>query len=801
MAAFFTRLSIKARLLLLAASSVGAALSITFLALLAYNVHTLRNSAVEQLQSQARMLGFNSTAVIAFQDSEAGNQLLAALTTFPSVDSAYLVDADGAVIATYPAGFINNQLDLSQTAEHEFTDDGFLLVRQPIIESDETIGTLILRANLDGFYAHIRDCLLILGGVVLLSLSLSIFLSLRLQRAIATPIARLVKTAKTITEHQDYSTRVGWRSHNELGHLCSTFDQMLDQIQAAKDQLVAANDDLERRVEVRTAQLKEEVNERTRVSVDLEKAKDAAEAANRAKSEFLANMSHEIRTPLNGLLGFTNLLTKQIDCGNTAVCHEYLETIESCGDHLLVLINDILDVSKIEAGQLEVECIPFSPHEVLSQVTSVFRAQAQQKGLNLEYRWTTPIPVVIQTDPERLRQLLMNLVGNAVKFTDKGAIFITARLDEEQEEIVIAVKDTGIGIAPDKQEMIFDPFAQADTSVTRQYGGTGLGLAISCRLARALGGDLDVASQAGQGATFTVRVATGDLTDVELCESTDADALALQTATARDRENSNDLSGSQILVVEDGPTNRKLVRAILEEAGATVTLAENGQVGWERGRSGVFDLILMDMQMPVMDGYTAATRLRESGISTPIIALTAHAMKDDEDKCRQAGCSGYLSKPIDIEELLNTMAIALRDAPHPSAEHHENFCDHLDEGEGDLGDAVEASPPYAPCTDGFHCTLPLDQPIYREIVDEFIDDLPKRLDSMRAALQSDDLDQLADVAHGLKGAAGSLGYSAFTDPCRQLEQAARARKSEMLETTLQQVHKISRAIHVPARVC
>ena len=292
----------------------------------------------------------------------------------------------------------------------------------------------------------------------------------------------------------------------------------------------------------------------------------------------------------------------------------------------------------------------------------MLRVKALEKDLTLDYHWNGGVPETICTDPARFRQLLMNLVSNAIKFTTAGKVRIRARLAQDglDPQLVVEVIDTGVGIPADKFEAIFDPFVQADNSVTRQFGGTGLGLTISRRIAQALGGGIGVSSEVGKGSTFTVTIATGPLDDVKILDAPPADGMRSPPSEHRARALPS-LAGARILVVEDGDTNRKLIGLVLQRAGAEVTMAENGRIGADLAMKDPFDLILMDMQMPVMDGYTAATLLRQHGLATPIIALTAHAMKGDQDKCLAAGCSGYVTKPIDADLLVRTLAETLSD--------------------------------------------------------------------------------------------------------------------------------------------
>jgi signal transduction histidine kinase/ActR/RegA family two-component response regulator len=399
------------------------------------------------------------------------------------------------------------------------------------------------------------------------------------------------------------------------------------------------------------------VDELMVTNIARETAQQYAESANRAKSEFLANMSHEVRTPLNGILGFTELLLRGADGGNEHERHEFLTTIRDSGRQLLNLINDVLDISKIESGQFRVETAAHSPDQILAQAIAPLRVAAVQKGLSLEYRWESRIPETIQTDPHRLNQLLTNLVGNAIKFTEKGNVLVVARLEDRDggSKLKIEVHDTGIGIAADKLGLIFQPFVQSDASVTRKHGGTGLGLAICHRIAESLGGELTVRTVIGQGSVFTATVGVGDLYGVRMI---DMPSPSITADVPQEPSRRASLDGVRILVVDDMETNRRLVSMFLKRAGATVTSVENGARAVEAVEHGDFGIVLMDMQMPVMDGYTATTLLRQKGYEQPIIALTAHAMRGDREKCEMAGCSGYVAKPINMDELIATVKVA-----------------------------------------------------------------------------------------------------------------------------------------------
>ncbi len=668
----------------------------------------------------------------------------------------------------------------------------------------DTVAVPVDREHLTMARATFHDAAMIFAGVI----GLFIVLVFIIRRLVTRRLAVITSYVKKI-EQQD---RIGdmppldIKGSDEISVLADGFNNLLRRLQDA-------HGDMEQRVARRTAELTEandqlksqteelagsrkialsimedlsELNDETdRVNQELavavaqaEEMAKAAEAANEAKSQFLANMSHEIRTPMTAILGFTEQMqSSDVSAEDRA---DYLDVVGRNGRYLLELINDILDLSKVESGKMEMELIPHSIAATVAEVASTMRVRANQKNVELSVEYATPIPEIIRTDPARLRQALVNLVGNAVKFTSHGEVKVVVSFcghdSDEANVLRIDVVDTGIGIPSGKMESLFDPFAQADSSSTRIYGGTGLGLAITKNIADLLGGDVSVQSVLGEGSRFTLTI-PADCPDGTRMLHHPSEAVESVHALPQ-HDDGEPLAGIRILLAEDGPDNQLLISAVLTKVGAQVEIAGNGKIAVQKvrteGKSG-FDVILMDMQMPEIDGYHATRILRQDGVDCPIIALTAHAMDGDREKCLAAGCTDYSSKPIDREGLIATIVchvLATRSKGSGSASASQPSASHPEIIRSSSG----------------------DDPDLAEIIGQFVEKLPTQITAMAKALANNDYDELRILAYRLKGSGGGYGYACLTEVARTVEAAAKASDTEAATLALNELRKLVDAI-------
>jgi signal transduction histidine kinase/DNA-binding response OmpR family regulator len=575
--------------------------------------------------------------------------------------------------------------------------------------------------------------------VMVALLIFGMLLSLTVQNVLAKPLRAMMDAIQKVSDG-DLNLRLDVSREDEFGHLSRFFNQMLNRVQNQQQALTAANRELMSEITVRKQAeqklrahqdtLEKVIEERTH---DLEIARDQALAASQTKSAFIANISHEIRTPLTPIIGFAEAMLhgKQ----DREEREQLLRTIVRNGRHLSNIINEILDLSKIEANSLDIERITVDPFALLGDVQSIVQVLAQEKGLELTLDYEFPMPRRIISDPTRIRQILMNLLTNAIKFTDRGRVRIRVQFDAQGRQLRVTVADTGIGIPRSKLDRLFQPFSQADYSTTRQYGGTGLGLYISKRLAVMLGGDITLESVEGVGTRFTVSLSIGEIEELELTEAIPAvdgdDLLDLQ------RLKDLKLQGS-VLLAEDSPDIQRLMLYLLERTGARVTAVDNGERAVEAAMRDDYDLVLMDMQMPVMGGCEAVQLLRASGCGTPVIALTANAMKEDQQRYREIGCDGFLPKPVEQAKLYQLLSQYLpsREArPAPTAAQVWSAHD----------EAVS------------------------EIVGQFLAGLDDYAARVRQALQEQRFETARELAHQLKGMGSSFGYPEISARAAELE--------------------------------
>lgn len=486
----------------------------------------------------------------------------------------------------------------------------------------------------------------------------------------------------------------------------------------------------------------------TRIQKDLLGA-DEARIANRMKSEFLANMSHEIRTPLTSIMGYSNIaLNPDTDRNDRQEC---MKSVMRNGEHLLMVINEILDLSKIESGKLETEIDKVSVFELLSEVEDVVRLKLQEKNIRFGINYRYPLPGFIHTDQVRIKQILLNIINNAVKFTEQGHVYVNVWCESHAGKIYFEVVDTGIGIHPDQMESIFKAFSQAEKSTTRKYGGTGLGLTLSRRLARILGGDLVVTSIPEQGSTFLIEIDAGELEDIEFVYCDDFHGAEIQA----EAEPAPVLIG-KVLLVDDVEDNRRLVSHLVHNSGAEVDTAENGQQALEMLQFQDYDLILMDMQMPVMDGIEATRQIRERGLDVPIVALTANVFREAREQCERAGVDGFLSKPIDVMALNSMLMMFLE----KSTEDRE--------------------PPASICSDF------AKDPELRDIVEQFVATLPDDMTRIEDLYHRKEWHALTDALHSLKGTSGNMGFTGISEYVATMEKSMNAeRYSELGEQLLE----------------
>jgi signal transduction histidine kinase/CheY-like chemotaxis protein len=630
----FRDVSIKRKLIGITMAASTVALMLACCTFLAYELVTYRKTATQQLTILAQIVADSSTAALAFDDRRTATETLAALRAEPNLAAACIYAKDGRPFAVFLRN--GSRLDLPPRPGKQGArfQDGHLVLFQQVVFDGDWIGTIYLNRNLQDMHARLERYAGIAGGVLLISLLVALLVSSKLQRVISEPTLRLAEMASRVSVERDYSLRVEKRGNDEIGILVDSFNEMLGQIQVRTLDLHEAQAALERHV----AELCDEIERRQRAQEELLAAKQSAEASNRAKSAFLANMSHELRTPLNAIIGYSEMLREDAEDRGEGRPAADLARITAAGRQLLTMINEVLDLSKVEAGKMELLWEDASPAQMLADAADAMAPLAGKNGNQMVVHCAPNLPAM-RVDVVKFRQSLYNLLSNACKFTTNGTIRVdvVAVTVDGAEAIEWRVSDTGIGITPEQRPKLFQAFSQGDPSTTRKYGGTGLGLVISQRFCELMGGSIGFVSEPGNGSTFTIRMPRRKR----------GDPVVEQAATTASVPRPQ---GNAVLVIDDDPTVHDLMARSLAREGFQVVAASSGPEGLRKAREVRPAAITLDVFMPGMDGWTVLGALKTDPelSEIPVILLT---ISDDRRRACQLGAAEFLQKPVEPERV------------------------------------------------------------------------------------------------------------------------------------------------------
>jgi signal transduction histidine kinase/CheY-like chemotaxis protein len=640
--------SIKHKLTVMAMFTSSVAVILSSASFLIYDLVSFKQLLSQDLMTQGQIISYNSAAAMAFKDESAADVTLAALKAKPDVVAAVLYTTDGRAFAHYYRADETPVLPLPQSLEdikakgYRFTGNN-IEVSNDVTLSGERLGTLFLQSDMTRWNTRARQVGGILGIFVLISGAFAWFVSSKLQTLVSGPILHLEQTMRAVSQDKNYGVRAVKSSGDEIGRLMDGFNTMLAEIQYGDKALQRANDDLK----TRTKELEQEIMHRRHTQEELLRAKHAAEEANRAKSAFLANMSHELRTPLNAIIGYSEMLEEETrDSGQVENVRD-LQRIQAAGKHLLSLINDVLDLSKIEAGKMGLHLETFPVRPMIDEIVTTVHPAAEKNANKIVVNLADDLGSM-HADVTKVRQILFNLLSNSCKFTEHGTItFDIERLPKENQDwFVFRVTDTGIGMTPEQQWKLFRDFAQADTSIARKYGGTGLGLAISYRFVHMMRGRVLVESHIGEGSVFTVELPATVTGEAQQQAKSQPPEVELPSDVPQEVTS----SGDSILVIDDDPAVRDLMTRFLGKIGFQAIPAASGEEGLRLARELRPSIITLDVMMPGLNGWDVLSELKKDPELAPIPVIMV-TIVDNELMGRDRGASSYLMKPIDRERL------------------------------------------------------------------------------------------------------------------------------------------------------